>query len=549
MTDRETTIDRDMSPRAEPQASDGAEALPERLARLERENEDLRRRLSAAEARHGSESHRADAAEESRAALQRVSLDQADQSEALRASGEQLRLLADALPIFVAFVDADQRYRLVNRAYEEWFSRPREALHGRTVREVLGDALYETRRPYIEAALRGEVVRYEAAMTAPDGTARETEIEYRPRRDASGAVDGFYAVVADVTERREAERTLRQSEARLRLSIDAGRMAIWEVDIAGDRLTVTPELNRLLGFPEDAQPTIDEVRERYAPGERERLRTAFLQSVEAGERYGEIELRYLWPDGSIRWLMMRAEIVPGPDGAPGRVLGVLMDVTERKRGEERQHLLLHEIAHRVKNTLATVLALATLTARTTTDVTSYRDKLIDRVQGMAKTHDILTANHWEGADLRDVIANEVGLYDDENHGRVRLSGPPVDLSPRAAVAVGMMMHELTTNAAKYGSFSTSAGSLDVTWSLDETEGLPRLDLAWTERGGPKVARPSAPGFGSTLIQRGLARELEAKVSFDYAPEGLAFTLSMPMPPREAGLGLNPWSPRAGNPNA
>jgi PAS domain S-box-containing protein len=517
--------------------------------RIERENEELRRRLSAAEARGGSESHRADAAEESRAALHRISLDQAGQSEALRESGEQLRLLADALPIFVAFIDADQRYRLVNRAYEEWFSLPRESLHGRTVREVLGDALYAQRRPHIEAALRGEIVRYEAHMTAPDGVVRETEIQYRPRRDASGAVDGFYAVVTDVTERRESDRTLRQSEARLRLSVDAGRMAIWEVDIANDRLTVTPELNRLLGFPEDAHPTIDEVRARYAPGERERLRKAFMQSVEAGERYGEIELRYLWPDGSTRWLMMRAEIVPGPDGVPSRVLGVLMDITERKRGEERQHLLLHEIAHRVKNTLATVLALATLTARTTTDVASYRDKLIDRVQGMARTHDILTANHWEGADLRDVIANEVSLYDDESHRRVGLSGPPVDLSPRAAVAVGMMMHELTTNAAKYGAFSTNAGTLDVTWSLTEVDAVPRLDLAWTERGGPKVARPSAPGFGSTLIQRGLARELEATVSFDYAPGGLVFTLSMPLPPREAGLGLNPWSPRADNPKS
>ncbi|WP_188312109.1 sensor histidine kinase [Salinarimonas soli] len=532
-----------MTMSAQPQGGDGAEPLAERLARLERENADLRRRLGAAEARGSHESDRAIAAEESFAALHRVNADQAGQSETLRANGEQLRLLADAIPLFVAFVDLEQRYGLVNRAYEAFFGRPREAIQGRTVRQVLGDALYEQRRPHIERALRGEAVRYEAPMVAADGSVRETEIEYSPRRDASGRVDGFYAVVADVTERRRAERTLRQSEARLRLSIDAGRMAIWEVDIAQDRLTVTPELNRLLGFPEDATPTVEDVRARYAPGERERLRRTFMQTVEAGQRYGEIELRYLWPDGSTRWLMMRAEIVPGPDGEPKRVLGVLMDVTERKRGEERQHLLLHEIAHRVKNTLATVLALATLTARTTTDVASYRDKLIDRVQGMAKTHDILTANNWEGASLRDVIANEVELYDDESHRRVTIEGPVVDLSPRAAVAVGMMAHELTTNAAKYGSLSTSTGRLDVRWSIDETGAVPRVELAWTERGGPAVVRPTASGFGSTLIQRGLARELEAEVAFVYAPEGLVFSLSMPLPPREAGLGLDPWSPR------
>lgn len=484
-------------------------------------------------------------AERSHAALQRLSADQADLSETRRVEGEQLRLLADALPLFVAFVDTSERYRFVNRAYEDWFGRPREEIQGRPVREMLGEASYARRQPYIARALAGEAVRYEAAMTGRDGIERHTEIEYRPRRDATGLVDGFYVVVTDVTERRQAERTLRQSEARLRLAIDAGRMAIWELDVAADRLVVTPELNRLLGFPEDAHPTIDEVRARYAPGERERLRDLYRQSLGAGERYGEVEFQYLWPDGSTRWLLMRAEAIQGPDGQPRRVLGVLLDVTERKLGEERQHLLLHEIAHRVKNTLATVLALATLTARTSTDVASYRDKLIDRVQGMAKTHDILTANHWEGADLRDVVANEVVPYEEESARRIRVEGPPVDLSPRAAVAVGMLMHELSTNAAKYGSLSTHAGRLDVLWTVDEGAAPPRLDLTWTERAGPPVTAPARPGFGSTLIQRGLARELDAQVRFDFAPEGLTFHLSMPLPPREAGLGLNPWSPRTG----
>ncbi len=519
-----------------------------RLARLERENEDLRRELAAARASGGDASERAEAAERSRRDLERVNADQAAVSEAHRESGEQLRLLADALPLFVAFVDREERYQFVNRAYEEWFGRSRAAIQGRPVREVLGEAFYAERAPHIAAALRGEDARWESSMPGRDGRTRLTEIEYRPRRDAAGGVDGFYVVVADVTERRVAERTLRDSEARLRLAVDAGRMAIWELDVAQDRVTVTPELNRLLGFPEDATPTIDDIRARYAPGERERLRAVFAATLAAGDRYGEVEFRYVWPDESIRWMLMRAEALHDADGNLHRVVGILMDVTERKRAEERQHLLLHEIAHRVKNTLATVLALATLTARTTNDVATYRDKLIDRVQGMAKTHDILTANHWEGASLRDVVANEVGLYDDEDHSRVHLAGPEVDLAPRAAVAIGMMMHELTTNAAKYGALSTASGRLDVTWRLDDSGDVPRLQLAWGERGGPAVTPPRGPGFGTTLIQRGLARELEAQVRFDYRPEGLTFSLDMPLPPREAGLGLSPWSPRLGGPS-
>ncbi len=528
-------------------ASPSPDDLPERLARLERENAQLRRQLAALSDGHDQASDRADVAERSQRRLTQINERQADLSEIRRAEGEELRLLADALPLFVAIVDADGRYRLVNRAYEEWFGRPREEMQGRTVREVIGEALHAERRAHLEAALAGEEVRYETTMRASDGTVRHTEVEYRPRRDAAGRVDGFYVIVADVTERRRAERTLRQSEARLRLAIDAGRMAIWEVDVATDTLVATPELNRLLGFPEDATPHIEEVRARYAPGERERLREIYAGTLGAGQRYGEVEFRYLGPDGSTRWLLMRAEAIPGADGAPARILGVVLDVTERKLAEERQHLLLHEIAHRVKNTLATVLALATLTARTATDVASYRDKLIDRVQGMARTHDILTANHWEGAQLRDVIANEVRPYEEASARRIRVEGPDVDLAPRAAVAVGMVLHELSTNAAKYGSLSAHEGHLDVTWTVDAGVEPPRLTLRWVERGGPRVSPPARPGFGSTLIQRGLARELDAEARFDFDPEGLGFTLTMPLPARETGLGLNPWSPRAGGP--
>ncbi len=453
--------------------------------------------------------------------------------------------MADALPLLVAVVDREERYRFANRAYVEWFGQGLDDIEGRMVREVVGEALYAERATQIAAALRGETAHVSATLTAADGSSRRTESAYSPRLDGAGAPDGFYVIVDDVTERQRAER---QSEARLRLAVDAGRMALWQVDLPTERLAVTPELNRLLGFPEDASPTLEDVRARYAPGERERLRDVFGATLHRGERYGEVEFGYVWADGSIRWLMIRAEITTGPDGEPQRMVGVLLDVTDRRRAEERQHLLLHEIAHRVKNTLATVLALATLTARTTSDVASYRDKLIDRVQGMAKTHDILTANNWEGAALRDVIANEVAPYDDDAQRRIRLHGPDVDLAPRAAVAVGMMVHELTTNAAKYGSLSAPGGLLDVSWSLDSSGAAPRLDLVWTERGGPRVSTPKGPGFGSTLIQRGLVRELDAQVEFDYAPAGLTFRLSMPMPARETGLGLSPWSPRLGGPS-
>ena len=201
---------------------------------------------------------------------------------------------------------------------------------------------------------------------------------------------------------------------------------------------------------------------------------------------------------------------------------------EREAAAERQRLMMQELNHRVKNMLANVLSIASLTARSADDVATYRARLTERVQGLAKTHDLLSGNEWSGADLRELLASELGLYDDEA-GRVRLEGPAVHLPPRLAVGVGMIAHELTTNAVKYGALASGTGRVEVAWRVDaEPSGQRRLHLSWTEAGGPPVAQPTRQGFGTRMIERGLARELDATVVSDYALEGLRFTLSMPL---------------------
>ncbi|HEY8382513.1 MAG TPA: PAS domain S-box protein [Microvirga sp.] len=254
----------------------------------------------------------------------------------LRISEERATALADALPLFVSYIDRDQRYQLVNKTYETWFGRARSALLGRTVREVLGDAAYEPRRPYIEAVLRGERVRFEAVTPQPSGVARHTEIDYLPRFDPDGSVAGFYAVVSDITERKEAEEAIRTSEAQLRLALEAGRLAIWEIDIATETVSSSPELNRLIGFPEDATPTLDEIRARYLPGERERLQAESREALMRGERFLELELRLRLPTGQIRSLMQRIEIHYDAEGRPERAVGVVLDVTEWREAEAAQ---------------------------------------------------------------------------------------------------------------------------------------------------------------------------------------------------------------------
>jgi two-component sensor histidine kinase len=201
---------------------------------------------------------------------------------------------------------------------------------------------------------------------------------------------------------------------------------------------------------------------------------------------------------------------------------------EREEAAERQRLMLRELNHRVRNTLATVDSVARLTARHASDVAEYEARLTDRIRSLAKTHELLTGANWTQAGLVELLRNEFAAYGQDD-GQFRLDGPPVTLPARQAVAVGMLLHELATNAAKYGALSVPEGRVEVRWTLREGPGgARRLDLAWEETGGPPVRPPTRRGFGTQLIERAIARDLGAEVVADYAPGGLRFRLSMPL---------------------
>lgn len=217
-------------------------------------------------------------------------------------------------------------------------------------------------------------------------------------------------------------------------------------------------------------------------------------------------------------------------GADGVIWGVFVegsDVTERVLGDRRQKLLVDELNHRVKNTLSTVQAIASQTSRGHTDPADFREAFEARLLALSATHDLLTATSWEGADLRDVLLVELRPYE---NGRYRLEGPAVALTPSRALALGLVFHELATNAVKYGALAGEAGCVQVTWRVDETGDAPALDLVWRECGGPEVRTPQRRGFGSRLIERSLAGALAGKAELDFAPEGLTCRITLPLPP-------------------
>jgi PAS domain S-box-containing protein len=333
-------------------------------------------------------------------------------------------------------------------------------------------------------------------------------------------------------DREAAEAALRESERRLRLSLGAGRMAAWESDTSRNFVSISPELNRLLGYPEDAEPTADEIRSRYAPGEREKLQQVVREAIARGERFAEEELEVRWPDGSRHWLLLRAEI-EDLGASHVRTVGVAMDITDRKRAELHLRLLVNELNHRVKNTLATVQSISAQTFRGDAASAPARDAFEARIMALSRAHDVLTRENWEGAALQEIVDQAVAPYAGTTGSpRILIEGPHVRLQPRTALALAMALQELATNALKYGALSTAAGRVEIRWTLEEAD-IPRLRLIWEEIGGPLVRSPERRGFGTRLIERSLAQDLDGEVTIAFRPGGVVCAVDAPLPSRRS----------------
>lgn len=247
----------------------------------------------------------------------------------------------------------------------------------------------------------------------------------------------------------------------------------------------------------------------------------------------ELEHRVLRVDGRPGWTLSRAVPLLDDDGEIVEWIGTATDVTARKQQEERQHLLLNELNHRVKNTLATVQSMAMQTLRNSQDTEQARELFGARLLALSKAHDILTRENWEGALLSRVIDEALSAHRDLANDRFEIVGPPVWLSAKQALALSIALHELCTNAVKYGALSNDAGRIRVEWTVGGLNGTRRLKMRWIELDGPPVKRPSRSGFGLRLIERGLHQDLSGVVMIDFAATGVICTIEAPLQPDQA----------------
>jgi PAS domain S-box-containing protein len=255
--------------------------------------------------------------------------------------------------------------------------------------------------------------------------------------------------------------------------------------------------------------------------------TGVKRSVLDGGRAGDLEVGIGEGDAK-RWFDLHVEPLRDNDGAVVGLAGTAVDVTEHKRNEAHLRMLMREITHRSKNLLAVIQAMARQTARHTGSIEAFLDHFNARLRALAMSHDLLVEESWHGASLMELVRLQLAPYVARHDAQLSVDGPDIALKPDAAQSVGLALHELATNAAKYGALSSATGTISVTWRrLPPAEG-DGVEVNWVEKGGPTVAVPSRRGFGSTVIERNLARSLDAEVEWTFDAEGLRCRMHIPV---------------------
>jgi PAS domain S-box-containing protein len=337
------------------------------------------------------------------------------------------------------------------------------------------------------------------------------------------------ALESKTQELSEANRQLHESQALYRSALAAGHMGTWETDLVAKSRLWTPEGMALFGINlPDGRGHVGGVQDEYwsalHPDDRH-LMQRFHELADKQDSFTS-EYRVAWPDGTILWLRGHGQVVARtPDGKAHRLISIVADVTERKAAEDHAQFLMHELSHRSKNLLTVIQSISHRTARTTTTMEEFENRFGRRLQGLAASHDVLVRNNWQGASLANLMRQQLMPFVEIESSRIELIGPNIVVTPEATQAIGLAIHELATNAIKYGALSVPAGKINISWKFDSESR--KLMLKWVEQGGPNVIPPSRNGFGHLVIREMIERSLNAAVALEFARPGLEWSVSMP----------------------
>jgi PAS domain S-box-containing protein len=375
-------------------------------------------------------------------------------------------------------------------------------------------------RARVEAvsAAGGETFEFECRLVRDDGAEAWAQVRGEARYE-NGTPASMVGGVSDISRAKAAEARLRESEARFRAMADSAPAPVWVTSPAGPVEFVNQAFAEFAG--RDGHELVGDywmtfIHPEDLPGVGRKR-----EEARRGPDPYVFEARFLRADGE--WRLMQASSKPRFDetGVFCGYTGLAVDITETREAGVRQKLLINELNHRVKNTLATVQSVVNQTLRQDIPATEAREVLTSRLMALAAAHDVLTRENWESAGVQEIVDQAVGHLDGAGARRFDARGPAVRLPPKSALAMSMALHELGTNAVKYGALSNETGRVRIDWALDHAAEAPTLALTWREAGGPPVAVPAASGFGSRLLRQGLATDLGSPAELTYAADGLS----------------------------
>lgn len=446
--------------------------------------------------------------------------------EEIRHSEVRFRLMSENAPVMIWTSDSAGRCLHMNKLLRTFWD-----VNEAEIAEFDWQATMHPDDAEEVSAAVGEALQRQVGFTVK-GRYRDANGEYRvlqthgqPYFSAKDKFAGMIGVNIDITEREEAERALRQSEERFRLAVEAAPNGMVMTDNNGRIVLINNEAEKLFGY--DDNELVGQSVEVLVP---ERFRTShpdyrlrYQVGPSARPMGAGRELFALRKDGSEIPVEIGLSPIETPDGA--MTLAAVVDIGERKRADVQRELLLAELNHRVKNTLAVVQAIAHQTFRTNASPEA-REAFDGRLMALAAAHNLLTQSDWQQASLEQ-IATDALQAQGLGEARIALKGPSVLLPPKEALAIALALHELHTNAVKYGALSNDSGRVAVSWELTN-DGSRRLSILWRESGGPPVLVPTRKGFGSKLFEQMLAQDLNGEVVIDFRPEGVVCTIDAPL---------------------
>jgi PAS domain S-box-containing protein len=471
----------------------------------------------------------------------------------LRESREMLKAVADSTTAVIYIKDSDGRYILVNRRFEVLFHVENDAIRGKTDHDLFPKDLADGLRANdLAVQRRGCPIEFDEAVPS-DGESRQYISLKVPLIGPSGEVYAVCGISTDITERKRAEHEVAETykhlqslmaarpsastDAETRLREETARRerllhqlsgviataseGIWAFGVDGRTTFVNPRMAAMLGYTVDemiGKPMYSFMNEQSA----ERREGGPFVSGQGDAQPNDFELRR--KDGASIWTLMSTSVIRGARGQVVGSLAMVTDITDRKRGEEHQNRLLRELDHRVKNCLATVVALADLTMSRAASFAEFRESFGERLQAFARTHETLAQARWQDVGFGDVVDEVLAAHGAAFRERIVASGEPVRIPPRVVTPLALTLSELGTNALKHGALANPHGEIRVDWKMRDDG---RFELTWIERLDSPAAPPTREGTGMMLMRGLVEYELAGSLELDFEPEGLRCRVIVP----------------------